>query len=85
VAALQTPAPAVEEVLLQKVDDDVGFAADAVRALFKGRLPGQRPGRSLDAADQERLDELEHAGELMLVRFFANVHSALVTKPKPKG
>lgn len=53
------------------------YAANALHVLLRGRLPGWRPGEEEDA---ELRDELEYAGELMVVQFFALIRTFLGAK-----
>lgn len=70
----------IEEHLRGRVAEDVRFAADALHAVLRGRLPGQNPEDVLDEAEKEQLQTLEYAGELMVADFFSMVRGALTKK-----
>jgi hypothetical protein len=57
---------------------DHRFGADALHAMLNGRLPGA--GGEPTPDEREAVEELQYAGELMVVQFFALFRSLM--KPK---
>lgn len=71
----------LEEDLLERVSKDAGYAADALHAALHSRMPGT--DEAPNEAERETFEELEYAGELMLVQFLSLIRTFLA--PKKKG
>lgn len=67
----------LEAELLERLSD-AGYAADALHAALRGRLPGSDMAPT--EAEREAFEELEYAGELQLVQFFALIRTFLGPK-----